>query len=791
MSIPTPGTGARPTTTSPVSTAGNSYAHNVSKTNVGNEFDIVKLNTQFLSNILDNYDSITYHWKFFITTPEAASNGTIFDNRSQVIIAETGVTDLIIDKVEINSITTPSVLSGTGTATDVRFEIVEPAGAGLIDKLYYQSLALGIGNWAVMPVYLQLQFRARSSVDSSPDGTSKGSIGALKWVWCLKLTNIKANVKEVGTTYQFEAIIYDEFAQSNSVFSLQHNTVLPNVDYFDHAMNMLQEKLNNDQVLKLIDNYSIPDTYQIIVDPAIAKFRIKTPSSNKDSKRNNNFVNFDNKDASFVAGTSIDKVIDSLLAQTEEYQQKLLSSSDNKNPSEDTSLKKFWRIITETRPLAFDPRRQDNAKEFTIYVVEYDIGVLDSPTSSTENSIAAERKRIMSYVNKSILKKRYDYIFTGLNDQILDFDITINNAFAMTMARLGGLYSNAAMSDKGVVNHDTAQEESRITEMVSKVIALQNNATKSSSKETADALKEAQLAISKSKIDDATKNRYRILLEKAKPATLAAFLRDTQRAGGINDNGEFNRTRMEATMLARPIKDTVSGAQYTFISDVDVTKKSIDKLHDKYTKQIKGRLRPIARAESIHDRQVGAGVESSSNPGIQKLSSMFSVALHSGQDASFQTMKMTIKGDPFWLFPQPTTSDAYRISNRTSTKEEAIQWIKQAHFRVNDAVNIYGSDNFILVRFRAPNIYSVSSGDADPNSDIETFSGVYKVVKISSKFEEGAFVQVLECILDPEIRILNIQEQVEKESAKPSKTTTPNTISGQGIPSNAVRQPRV
>ena len=87
----------------------------------------------FQDNILDQYDTYTYHWKLFITPLKNAYEGTVLSQEAQTIIAESGVSDLTIDKVEIHAFATPSFETGTGTQTHVKFEIVEPSGAGLLE----------------------------------------------------------------------------------------------------------------------------------------------------------------------------------------------------------------------------------------------------------------------------------------------------------------------------------------------------------------------------------------------------------------------------------------------------------------------------------------------------------------------------------------------------------------------------------------------------------------------------------------------------------------------------------
>lgn len=766
------------------------------------DFGRVNLNLQFQPNVLDNYDTVTYHFKLFIVDPATASAGTVFNTDNQIIIAESGVTDLTIDKVEVRSLVTPSVEGGTGITRSVKFEITEPSGAGLIDKMFYQALALGIYNWTVMPVYLQLQFRGRDPLTSSPDDGSPGALSSLKWLYTLKISKIKANVTHVGTRYEFEAIVYDDFAQSNANFQLQHNVVLTELTHFEDAMTQLEKKLNADQLVKLIDNYSIPDSFKIVVDPKIAKAIITPGNHNTDACRADSYTEMGSKTATFQAGTGIDKIIDTLLAQTEDYQKSMLGASSpgqegatmNQEPSQ---MKKFWRIITETRPLTFDPRRDDMAREFTIFVVEYDIGILDQnvfQTAAPPVTLEAQRKRLMTYVQKSILKKKYNYIFTGLNDQILNFDITINNAFANAQSRLGGIYINPFMSDKGVVNQNHAKEEAEVTAALSKAIAFQNSATTANSQGAKTAMEDAKTKINSSHLDDATKERYRVLLEKSKPESRLGFLESVQNAGGIQNNGDLNTARSTATKLSTPITDSVTQKQYNFISNVDINSQEAKSAHTQIMQNIKGKLRPIARIESMQDRQIGMGIESSSNSGIQKLSTMFATALHSGLDSSLQRIRMTIKGDPFWVFPQPYKNDTDKIFNSLKGKEEAINWIKNAHKNLVDSVNIFGTDNFILVRFRTPQMSTGTDipNNTDSNSDVETLSGIYKVVTITSRFEGGRFTQELECILDPEISILNISDQIEEDAKKKTSITdTKPTVPAENIPLPAIRQDRI
>ncbi len=769
---------------------------------------------KFLPNSLDSYDVYTYHWKLFITTLENAASGSVLTASNQVIIAESGVTDLTIDKVELHGIAVPSVEAGTGTQTTIKFEIVEPAGAGLLDKLFYEALGLGIGNWLVMPCFLQLEFRGRNpdTGQSEISGTS-GGLGSQRWVWPVKLTNVKANVTNVGTRYEFDTIMYDELAQSNSYFSIQHNIVLHNVSNFATAMADLEQKLNEDQFEKLIDNYSIPDTYKIYVDPSIATVATELVSDqNKDSSRGGGYINFKEKTATFAAGTGIDKIVDSLLANTDYFARKLQSSTTRDSTPETLTqqtnqMKKLWRIITETKPIAFDALRQNNAVAITIWIVEYDLGAVmadAAQTGQTSNTITAEVKRFNEYASKRIMNKVYNYIFTGLNDQIYNFDLNMNFSFAAALSRFGGYYINSTSQDKGAKQIDV-DAAANAAKQLSQTLQFINNAPANTNVDSQIAA--TQAAIKNSTLDQATQDRYTALLGYAKPGSPVNFTQinqSIQQQGGITANGtpsNLATAQKYAGNLAQPVSATNANGEnisLSFISDVQTNSATAKAAASTFDNISGGKLRPISFAETNQDQNVGQGIEATNDPSRARVSSIFSTALYSTLDASLQYIKLTIKGDPYWLFPGSINSSQTQLVYKSTfaDQNQAFAIIKKSQTRnlsyEQASINMFGTDNFIVIRFRTPSIYTqagdpgaigtegttrTTSSSDSPLETVDTFSGVYRVITVISKFESGRFTQELTCMLDPviNVNIDQIRTQIEQAIQQMSPIVPPIT----------------
>ena len=727
------------------------------------------LKIEFIPNILDFYDTYTYHFKLFIMDPESSAKGDILNTKKQLIIAESAVSDLYISDVTMSTIKAPSVEHGTYVSTEFTFTLTEAAGAKLIDNLYYQAIALGIGNWITMPVYLQLQFRDRTapSINStstlSTTSINVDGLNQLLWTWVLSLSEMKATVTHEGTIYNCKAILYNDHVQSNINSVLQHPMVLENTKTIGEALKELQDNLNLDQSLRLLSNYSIPDEFRIIVDPEIAGYVIDS-SSNTRSSRSDSVGTIDDKCATFSKGTSIDKIIDTLMLNTKEVQAELTSTdkestnTTDKKPSSN-NIKKFWRIITEARPIKFDVRRVNDAKLFVIYVIKYDIGVLYNPVDMSNPEVAKkehEKNRLMRYIGNGILRKKYNYIFTGLNDQVTKFDLTLNNAFAVGVSRFSGIYKNYGMASKGKVTHNNAEEEAKVTEKIVAAMSFMSSASRANSASGQAAITDAQKAIDESALDDATKNRYAAILKNSKPDSRLSFHKELRSSGGLDNDGKYKANVYNARMLAQPVTDRLTGEQLTFITDIDTQSPEVTKAISEYNDFARSKLRPIPIAETNVDNSSGVGIESAENSKIQKTTSMFNVALHSSLDVSLVNIKLSIKGDPYWLSPPPSTStEKLHIYNSLKPDQEAIDFLKNSHKKTPDYTNSTGSDVFILLRFKSPHINKL---DLDPNAsgkltEIEVFSGIYKVISVMHNFTNGIFTQELSCLLDNEINI--------------------------------------
>ena len=737
---------------------------------------INNISMAFTPNILDYYDVYTYHWKLFMVPMSASASGTVLNTAIQSIIAESGVSDLTIDKVEVSCIATPSVESGCGTMTNVKFEIVEPSGAGLLDKIFYETISLGLGNWMTSPFYLQLEFRGRDpETEASVINGVDGGIGQMRWVWPVTISKSKINVTHVGTRYEFEAVLYDEKAQANAYSSLLHSVTLKNLAKFKDAMVDLEKKLNEDAYEQLIDNYSIPDTFKIIVDPILAKIDLVNPDYKKNTQRASDWVDLSKKSATFTQGTSVDKIVDSLLGSTSLGQElvqdsKTPAAKPNTPQESKDQMKKLWRVVTETKPIAYDAQRQNNANAITIYVVQYDLGNLQADaaqTGQTPDTIPAMKKRLDEYLKKKILRKKYNYIFTGLNDQIIKLDLDMNYAFATATARFGGIYvDSAAGSTKGITQEENQDNEKKAGEIIRNTLKFINDSPPGTNVDAKIA--QAKKSIAATKVSPEVAAKYAAILDHSRPGQKQAYGKELAAGGGLNQKGTVGTAGQTDPLTGKPYKpltmsslaSSTQGNQgkLNFVSDVDISSPAAQSARSTAEASGRGKLRPIPTQVAPQEGNF-KGIDPAADSGRAKTSSMFAAALYSGQGADLQSIKMTIKGDPFWLFPRSLSRDATSLVYKSNMADaDAIAEIKNVPPGDDATVNILGTDNFIVIRFRTPRIFNDTTGSIDPFTESEAFSGIYKMTRVISKFENGKFSQELEAILDPLIDFGSLPE---------------------------------
>jgi hypothetical protein len=436
------------------------------------------INVKIVPNPLEIFASYTSLWTMAVLSkeqyndpslyrgnPSALLNNIIFSAGgrfdSQRVSTKFGTPEYFINNFVMQSVITSTPRTGNSNAVRFTFDIYEPFSMGLLlQSLQIAAINNKYANYLDnTPYVLRLDFKG---YDES--GRIISSIKPKFFVF--KLTSVKFTVSESGSVYKVEAIPFNHQAFADAInitftdLKISGETVEEALAGTKNGASVAPEKnrslmkmLNdNEERLKKEKIIGEADVYEIQFPKKFWIFKRDSGSQSEASADANDIasasfgfdigsggnVNFrrhgDAEDTStgriirdkltidiksrefqFAQSQTITDIITQMVVSSD-YAVKALDPKNQKD-----GFIKWFKIDIQVQLLDFDPVVGDFAKKFIFRVVPY---LFHSSTYSNTGSPPAGLPKI----EKNIAKK-YEYIYTGQNVDILKFDITINNLF--------------------------------------------------------------------------------------------------------------------------------------------------------------------------------------------------------------------------------------------------------------------------------------------------------------------------------------------------------------------------
>jgi len=408
-----------------------------------------------------------------------------------------GRPEYFVDNFKMAATVSASQSTGNSNAVGFEFEIYEPYSMGLLlQSMQTAAIRAGYANYLNNAAFLlRLDFKG-----------FKQNGEVLKSVkpkfFPMKLTEVKFEVDEGGSRYMVKAIPYNHSALSDNVdltfkdikiAAPKENTVEEMLRTGDDSLVAILKKAEEENVKA--KQYSVEDIYDIQFPSTSNEFtkhsskpdapKGATTSSRKPPKTvgkstpiskaefSENLIgkatfnygadkggNFDfskegdvyNEETGLVERDKMTinpktRVFSFAQEQklTDIIVQVILSSTYAKQALDPANLVdgfiKWFRLDVQIEFLDYDVLIGDFAKKYTFRVVPFMVhhSIFNSPTSANLGYSELEKKIV----------KRYDYIYTGQNQDIIKFDIKIDNLFYT-----GGA-SNAEKNTATNVDNDT------------------------------------------------------------------------------------------------------------------------------------------------------------------------------------------------------------------------------------------------------------------------------------------------------------------------------------------------
>ena len=395
--------------------------------------------------------------------------------------------EYFLDNLEVQLILAQTAKTRQTNATTLRFTLQEPYSMGM----FLKALQFTVGrsdsqriSYLDPPYLLQIEFKGFDD-----QGNFIKVPGTTRYI-PFKLTNIQFNVSAGGSEYEIEGIAWndqalaDETQVINENLSLHGSTVKEFLtsglkDNEKQGLEAFLNKRENEFVNPVDDNTPFkekPDRF-VIAFPTVGDNRVNQSSSSEGTsattqsedttitvnaglgideiaerkqemqndigkskivvnsessgtvsdesdfiERDRVGVRRDGRVLQFRAGMKIQEIIEEVILLSE-YAKDLASLNDKK--ADDLGYRNWFRIETQVFEESTEPDKitGKTPKLYVYSVIPYKIEshrFLRSTESLGKSSIS----RL-----KEIAPKRYDYIYSGQNDDIINFDLQFNTAF--------------------------------------------------------------------------------------------------------------------------------------------------------------------------------------------------------------------------------------------------------------------------------------------------------------------------------------------------------------------------
>ena len=715
-----------------------------------------KVKADFEPNVLDDYDSYTYHFRLFMMAEDAIRSGTFGpeSKNQRVVIAESGVTTIEIDEVTISSIAGISKEAGIGAATNFSFQLRQAYGATLLDQIFEASNFLGIKNFRTVPMFLELSFRARDP-DRTLGGTIPGGAGNsllgdndklrdVVWVWPIQLTNMAIAVDTGGSVYTLDAAIYGDLAYTNQAADVEKTTTVQ-ASTVKEFFEGLETELNKKEEQKDKNKETIFDTYEFYIDKEIAKSKIVPEVAEDVANRAAEFsVEIAEKNEfTFNPGVSIDRIIENILSTTEFFQKKAKGTSDanatdEEGQGEKAAIQTLYRLITDTKLGKYDPKKGDYARIYRYMIVPYEMTTIQTKSNSDANLSNQARYDLVQ--RKGRLRKSYNYIYTGLNDQVLDFEFAFNfNWYAALPFQAGTTTTNAAAEPTAAPpkNDEQGERQQRAQEGGNGVGDETDTDKYGLGDFTDDVTQFLQSPVGGAVVDGIFTGNFDQLTGLTSEFVASEVSRGIRVAGANAPGGlaQFGFRELDPT-IEDVVGDETTGNPF----------KNIFFVED----------RPGS------DQNISGGY--SESPGKTLLTTMFEQA-KSPISADLLNIDLQIKGDPFWLEPAPIgrneslQSNFDRILAKANIEGQPRGGANEQEGSAEGEVTSTDTSlaqTYILFRSFTPINYDNDTGLTGGFTDNNVLNGVYAVRRVEHTFSGGMFTQSLQAIRDPQISLKGV-----------------------------------
>ena len=339
--------------------------------------------------------------------------------------------DIYFNSVTIDSFPRPNEFRKLMNYTKIEMVLEEPNGITFWEKCRAAAFNSGYRNHTTAPFLITIEFKGYDDLGNEIPNVVP------KRVYPVRLSKSSLQMNAGGTTYTVEAYPWTEFAMINAFLFTRGGGTVAGQSTIQDQMNEFARQLNNDIEDQEVGPDKLRDTadkYEITVGAGIGQLQ----SQNGDVYPTTGFFNKNRKQGSFKVFTygknqSIVKIIEDTVRQFVKYNdiEKILADKADLftvsgSISEDDQYVDWFKIVTTVKegPI-FDKKLGTHNRIIHYHVKPFKIHVLNFVRAGFG----------FSFDYKNAVRKKFNYIYTGENLDILDLNVEYNAGYYQSILR--------------------------------------------------------------------------------------------------------------------------------------------------------------------------------------------------------------------------------------------------------------------------------------------------------------------------------------------------------------------
>lgn len=436
---------------------------NQSQTSSGNGSSTQPLgeSNQIQPNPLDVFSSFNNLFTLACLTPDQQNNGVMDksaltnivcrsqgdwgkDRADKRVQTDFGSFDYFIDDVIIVSIPAASKLTGNSFATKISFKVIEPYSMGLFLLTLQQGAhKAGYGNFKEAAYMFMMEFVGWDD-DESYGAEEKSD--TTRYI-PIKFINIKFKVTASGSVYECEAIPYNEAAFRDNTVKVTTDVkitgstvkeILADSGSKTSLVNQLFQKYQNDKnvengdlfVILFPESWDQPTGSDNIISKSILyenldangtvpfKDMKDTWIDGKEITQSSALQIDEKRNWHFTQEVTITEVITEVVLRSHYITDQITGSTFK---TDDNGMVNWFRIEAQVIDNDFNKQLGRQSRSYYYRVLPYKVHI---------HKFLPPDIKPPGYDNlKKNIAKKYDYIYTGLNTEVLNLDIQFDMAF--------------------------------------------------------------------------------------------------------------------------------------------------------------------------------------------------------------------------------------------------------------------------------------------------------------------------------------------------------------------------